>query len=119
MRRGPMVRAIQALSEIPAQPMGPRYCVTVKAWTCDMIAVQRLPMRLPRLMLLSYLGSCLAACLAASAWSADLTGNWAVRQDQHDGTERRTYFDLKENRGHITGHIRDTQFYYAIKEDRE
>jgi len=57
-----------------------------------------------------------ATCLAASAWSEDLTGNWAVRQDQHDGTERRTYFDLKENGGHITGHIRVTQFYYAIKE---
>jgi alpha-galactosidase len=55
-------------------------------------------------------------CLAASAWSASLTGNWAIRQDMHDGTERRTYFDLKEEGGHITGHIRATQFYYAIKE---
>jgi hypothetical protein len=59
-------------------------------------------MRLPRLIPIM--------CLAASAWSADLTGNWAVRQDQRDGTERRAYFDLKENGGHITGHIRVTQF---------
>ena len=54
--------------------------------------------------------------MAASAWAADLTGNWVVRQDMHDGTERRTYFDLKQDGGHITGHIRATQFYYAIKE---
>jgi alpha-galactosidase len=73
-------------------------------------------MRLPRLIPLSYVATCLFTCLAASAWSADLTGNWAVRQDQHDGTERRTYFDLKQDGGHITGHIRVTQFYYAIKE---
>jgi len=46
--------------------------------------------------------------LAASAWSADLTGNWAIRQDMHDGTDRCTYFDLKQGGGHITGHIRAT-----------
>ena len=54
--------------------------------------------------------------MATCAWSADLTGNWAVRQDMHDGTERRTYFDLKQDGDHITGHIRATQFYYAIRE---
>jgi alpha-galactosidase len=55
-------------------------------------------------------------CLAASAWSADLTGNWAIRQDMHDGTERCTYFNLKQDGDRITGHIRNTQFYYAITE---
>jgi alpha-galactosidase len=56
--------------------------------------------------------------LAASAYAADLTGNWVIGQDQHDGTERRTYFDLKQQGDHITGHIRATQFYYAIKESK-
>ncbi len=42
---------------------------------------------------------------AASAYAADLTGNWVISQDQHDGTERRTYFDLKQEGDHITGHI--------------
>ena len=27
-----------------------------------------------------------------------------------------TYFDLKQDGAHITGHIRITQFYYTIKE---
>src|ERR1700722_9735369 len=82
--------------------------VTVKGGQCDMIANQRLPMRFARLIPL--------ISLAASAWSANLTGNWAIRQDMNDGTERCTYFDLKEDGGHITGHVRNTQFYYSIKE---
>ena len=57
----------------------------------------------------------LAALLAVSVCAADLTGNWVVAQDQHDGTFRRTYFDLKQEGAHLTGHIRSTQFYYAIQ----
>ena len=56
--------------------------------------------------------------LAASAYAADLTGNWVVAQDMHDGTERRTYLDLKQDGDRITGHIRATQFYYSIKESK-
>ena len=56
--------------------------------------------------------------LAASAYAADLTGNWVVAQDMHDGTERRTYFDLKQEGDRITGHIRVTQFLYSIKESK-
>jgi alpha-galactosidase len=56
--------------------------------------------------------------LAASGYAADLTGNWVVAQDMHDGTERRTYFDLKQEGDRITGHIRATQFYYSIKESK-
>jgi hypothetical protein len=56
--------------------------------------------------------------LAASAYAADLTGNWVVAQDMHDGTERRTYFDLKQDGDRIAGHIRATQFYYSIKESK-
>ena len=56
--------------------------------------------------------------LAASAYAADLTGNWVVSQDMHDGTERRTYFDLKQDGDRITGHIRATQFLYSIKESK-
>ncbi|HEX3879112.1 MAG TPA: glycoside hydrolase family 27 protein, partial [Bryobacteraceae bacterium] len=56
--------------------------------------------------------------IAACAAAADLSGNWVVVQDMHDGTERRTYFDLKQDGDHITGHIRVTQFYYAIKDSK-
>jgi len=48
--------------------------------------------------------------------AADLTGNWVVRDPLPDGTERRTYLDLKQDGGRITGHIRVTQFYYEITE---
>jgi alpha-galactosidase len=58
-------------------------------------------------------------CLfAASAYAADLTGNWVVSQDMQDGTFRKTYFDLREQDGRIAGHIRVTQFYYSIKESK-
>jgi len=39
-----------------------------------------------------------------------------VRDALPDGTERRTYLDLKQDGGRITGHIRVTQFYYEITE---
>src|SRR5262245_18611335 len=45
-----------------------------------------------------------------------LTGNWAVRIPNADGTERVTYFNLKQEGGRITGSIRLTQFYYVITE---
>jgi alpha-galactosidase len=46
--------------------------------------------------------------------AADLTGNWAVRDSLPDGTERRTYLDLKQENSRIIGHIRTGQFYYTI-----
>ncbi len=54
--------------------------------------------------------------LAAACSAADLTGNWVVANPNADGTTRNTYFDLKQDGARITGHIRVTQFYYAIKE---
>src|SRR5580658_110006 len=55
--------------------------------------------------------------LAAVCSAADLSGNWVVAQpNTTDGTVRKTYFDLKQEGARITGHIRATQFYYAIKE---
>jgi len=45
-----------------------------------------------------------------------LTGNWAVRAPNADGTVRSTYFNLKQEGGRITGSIRVTQFYYLITE---
>src|SRR5438552_6376006 len=45
-----------------------------------------------------------------------LTGNWAVRNPNADGTSRNTYFNLKQEGGRITGSIRVTQFYYLITE---
>ncbi len=48
--------------------------------------------------------------------AADLTGNWVVRVPNADGTERRTYFNLKQEGSQITGGIRANQFYYKIAE---
>jgi len=45
-----------------------------------------------------------------------LSGNWAVRAPNADGTVRSTYFNLKQEGSRITGSIRLTQFYYLIKE---
>ncbi len=48
--------------------------------------------------------------------AADLTGNWVVRIPNADGTERRTYFNLKQEGSQITGGIRANQFYHKIAE---
>jgi alpha-galactosidase len=53
---------------------------------------------------------------ASSLAAADLTGNWVVAQPQGDGTSRNTYLNLKQDGAKITGTIRVTQFYYAVKE---
>src|SRR5438876_1210554 len=45
-----------------------------------------------------------------------LTGNWAVRTPNADGTFRTTYLNLKQEGPRITGTIRVTQFYYRIAE---
>src|SRR5437016_3038775 len=45
-----------------------------------------------------------------------LTGNWAVRTPNNDGTFRTTYLNLKQEGARITGTIRVTQFYYHIAE---
>ncbi len=64
------------------------------------------------------LSSLLSLCLliAGACCGADLTGNWVASKPLGDGTSRRTYFDLKEANGHITGFIRTTQFHYTITE---
>jgi alpha-galactosidase len=61
----------------------------------------------PLLFLIAMTGPCVAA---------DLTGNWVVRGTRPGGTSINSYFDLKQEGGHITGHIRATQFYYTISE---
>src|SRR5229473_5413909 len=50
------------------------------------------------------------------AQADQLTGNWAVRNPNADGTVRSTYFNLKQEGPKITGSIRVTQFYYLIIE---
>jgi alpha-galactosidase len=55
-------------------------------------------------------------CAALSASAADLTGNWLVAIDSGDGTFRRSYFNLKQQDGKITGTVRATQFFYRITE---
>src|SRR6266849_5616321 len=60
---------------------------------------------------LLFVSSAIPMCAAA-----DLTGNWVVAQDRHDGTFRRTYFNLKQEPSRISGSIRVTQFFYKITE---
>ncbi len=57
-----------------------------------------------------------AASVIPVCAAADLTGNWVVAQDRHDGTFRRTYFNLKQEPTGIHGSIRTTQFFYKISE---
>jgi alpha-galactosidase len=59
---------------------------------------------------------CLFLLLAGYSAAADLNGNWVVSQDMHDGTFRRTYFNLHQEGARITGSIRATQFFYKIVE---
>jgi alpha-galactosidase len=53
---------------------------------------------------------------SGSSQASDLTGNWAVRTPNADGTFRTTYLNLKQEGPRITGSIRTTQFYYTITE---
>ncbi len=52
--------------------------------------------------------------LSTLCWAADLSGNWMAASGT-DGVVR-TYFNLKQEGGHITGTIRVTQFYFTITE---
>jgi len=54
--------------------------------------------------------------LSAPCSAADLTGNWLSATPLPDGTNRKVYFNLKQQDSKITGHIRQTQFYYTITE---
>jgi len=56
----------------------------------------------------------LGACAMCSA--ADLTGNWLAAESRGDGTFRRSYFNLKQQDGKITGTARITQSFYSIVE---
>ena len=58
----------------------------------------------------------LALTFAAALPAADLTGNWLIASPQSDGTVRRTYLNLKEEGGHVTGTIRTGQFNYTVHE---
>jgi alpha-galactosidase len=60
----------------------------------------------------------LACALAFSALcsAADLTGNWLAATPNGDGTMRRTWLNLKQQDGRITGTINTTQFFYTIAE---
>jgi alpha-galactosidase len=54
--------------------------------------------------------------VSAQAQGDPLTGNWAVKTQNNDGTFRTTYLNLKQDGSKITGSIRVTQFYYLITE---
>ncbi len=75
-----------------------------------------LPLTLGMMCAVLLLG-CLVVSFGSAQQSKDpLTGNWAVRNPNTDGTSRNTYFNLKQEGGRITGSIRVTQFYYLIAE---
>src|SRR5437762_480252 len=57
-----------------------------------------------------------ALATAQQSPTEPLTGNWAVRSPNNDGTFRTTYLNLKQEGARITGTIRVTQFYYHITE---
>jgi alpha-galactosidase len=57
----------------------------------------------------------LAGCLLRAA---DITGNWVAVEPRGDGTFKRSYFNLKQQDGKITGTVRVTQFVYTIVEGR-
>src|SRR5262245_65598461 len=62
--------------------------------------------------------STLTAVLVTAGQSPEpLTGNWAVRTQNNDGTFRTTYLNLKQEGARITGTIRVTQFYYRITDN--
>ena len=52
--------------------------------------------------------------LAAACAEGNLTGNWLVAIPNGDGTIQRTYLNLKQQDGHITGTIRWTLHLYTI-----
>src|SRR6266851_8581926 len=53
---------------------------------------------------------------SAQQTTDQLTGNWAVKNPNADGTFRATYLNLKQDGSKITGSIRVTQFYYLVTE---
>jgi alpha-galactosidase len=66
----------------------------------------------PFLLLVTVIGYLVSAQQAANP----LTGHWAVKTENADGTLRTTYLNLKQEGSKITGSIRVTQFYYLITE---
>jgi alpha-galactosidase len=63
------------------------------------------------------LAATIAAFVTAQTPATEpLTGNWAVRTPNNDGTFRTTYLNLKQEGARITGTIRVTQFFYRITE---
>ena len=60
------------------------------------------------------IGVGLGACAMCSA--ADLTGNWLAAESRGDGTFRRSYFNLKQQDGKITGTVRLVGSFYSIVE---
>jgi alpha-galactosidase len=52
--------------------------------------------------------------LAAACAATDLTGNWLAATPNGDGTMRRTFLNLKQQGGRITGTVRATLHFYTI-----
>ncbi|HEY3134960.1 MAG TPA: glycoside hydrolase family 27 protein [Blastocatellia bacterium] len=68
------------------------------------------------LLITSLIAGVVTARQTSAQTDDKLTGNWAVRTPNADGTFRVTYLNLKQEGSRITGSIRVTQFYYLITE---
>ena len=58
----------------------------------------------------------LACAFPIACPAADLTGNWLAATPNGDGTMRRTWLNLKQHDGRISGTIRSGQSFYTIAE---
>jgi alpha-galactosidase len=67
-------------------------------------------------MVLLLFATLFVSLITAQQSAEPLTGNWAVRTPNNDGTFRTTYLNLKQEGTRITGTIRLTQFFYHISE---
>ena len=67
-------------------------------------------------LVLLLLTSAVLYFVSAQQPNDQLTGNWAVKTPNADGTSRATYLNLKQQGSKIIGSIRVTQFYYLVTE---
>ena len=75
-----------------------------------------LPLTLGMMLAVLLIGGLFVSFGSAQQSNNPLSGNWAVRNPNADGTSRNSYFNLKQEGARITGSIRVTQFYYLITE---
>ena len=83
-----------------------------------MMLIKSTSLRVLFILLMLILTSSVIYIASAQQTTEDrLTGNWAAHNlNNTDGTTRSSYFNLKYDGSKISGTIRQTQFFYTIKE---